>query len=313
MKEDTSPHRAQTENTSESNTTQSSYTPEKRSSCEKQPISRDIYKPKEEIREIPEIGELPELPEEQRYKFPKSRKKYMPETKIEACRYARTYKAKEAGAKFGIPPYTIKHWLSLYNKFGNSAFLAEGEIISIKEGPMTPIYNPKPQNPQNPGEFVEGSVVEVASDEEGEGGQDGWKNLNLVSPSFRLWSAKEGARKGVTLTANSIGVPDSTVRRWVSAYRAKGEEAHIFKANVKRYKGPRTLRNTFSYEFKQEMVSRAGNGESSSKVAYENGISPDTITKWKRTMSLENSVDEGSYRGRIESIKPNNEEPICIE
>ena len=63
----------------------------------------------------------------------------------------------------------------------------------------------------------------------------GWEKVNLISPTLRLWAAKEGAKNGCRLTAQEIGVNPSTIRAWVTAYQTMGEEAHIFKTNVNRY------------------------------------------------------------------------------
>ena len=112
----------------------------------------------------------------------------------------------------------------------------------------------------------------------------GYEKVNLISPSLRLWAAKDSIKNGARQTAATIGVNHSTVRQWVSAYRAVGDKAHIFQTHDK----PHCLSENslagfsrFTTEAKFEIIDRAMK-ENSTKVAYEYGIAPKTILKWKR-------------------------------
>ena len=118
----------------------------------------------------------------------------------------------------------------------------------------------------------------------------GFEKVTLISPTLRLWAAKEGIKNGVIQTALLIGVNRSTVQRWVAAYKSMGEEAHIFKTTVKYYsgeenKGSRNGITKFTAEFKNKVCTRAMK-ESANKVAFQYGISPDTITKWKKKLNF---------------------------
>ena len=80
------------------------------------------------------------------------------------------------------------------------------------------------------------------------------------------------------------------MRRWVSAYRIMGEEAHIFKVIQKRYSGADNRGGNkgvskFSIKNKMDIIDRCGGSKGMCEVAYECGISPDTIGKWKRELN----------------------------
>ena len=117
----------------------------------------------------------------------------------------------------------------------------------------------------------------------------GWEKVNLISPSLRLWAAQEGINKGSRKTAELVGVSEESVHRWMAAYRTMGKEAHLFKTNVKRYCGAvnqgrgRGI-NIYSVEAKKEIIDKALI-DGRTKVAYEHGISPNTITQWKNRLN----------------------------
>ena len=118
---------------------------------------------------------------------------------------------------------------------------------------------------------------------------ESWQKINLVSPSLRLWAAKEAIEKGCKYTAAQVGVKRDTVKNWVIAYRTMGTEAHIFKTNVKHYSGSDNAGRghgvcIYSNEFKKAIIDKSL-VEGRVKVAYENGISPDTISTWKTKLN----------------------------
>ena len=134
---------------------------------------------------------------------------------------------------------------------------------------------------------------------------EGWEKVNLISPSLRLWAAKEGIKNGCQKTAISVGVSNNTLQRWISAYKTMGDEAHIFKTNYKRYSGVFNGGRgkgveIYSEHDKKEIIDKALKVNNRTRVAYRLGISPGTITQWMKKLNYppkkylySNELDEG--------------------
>ena len=125
---------------------------------------------------------------------------------------------------------------------------------------------------------------------------EGWEKVNLISPSLRLWAAQEGMKKGCNSTAALVGVSNETLKKWMMAYQYMGKEAHIFKTNVKYYSGPDNAGRgegvvLFSLQFKKDIIDKSL-VQGRCKVAFENGISPDTISRWKSKLKYPNKQSE---------------------
>ena len=126
-----------------------------------------------------------------------------------------------------------------------------------------------------------------------------WEKINLISPSLRLWAAKRALTTGRRETANTVGVNISTLNRWVFAYKTMGSRAHLFLCNRKRYSGADNQGDrkgvcVYSTMFKKDIIDKAMR-ETTFKVAYEAGISPDTITKWKKKLNYGGKEIDGIY------------------
>ena len=109
-------------------------------------------------------------------------------------------------------------------------------------------------------------------------------------PELRLRGALIALRTGTTATAKSMGISTSTVQRWVTAYKARGRDAHIFKDGpCLRYEDPLLNKGkwegiqNFTVLQKMEILEGgAAREKSNATLAYEMGFSPDTIGKWRR-------------------------------
>ena len=263
--------------------------------------------------------------EARRKGIPLTREKYSPETKIIVARFAKNHIARLAADKYGIPVGTIRRWLSRFNRLGRAAF-GDIESVDIGSGDLSNKlkYEKLKSEKSNAPEYIKSECVKYEKSKSYKSENmatsseissvtkshirlntnnsklpkvEGWEKVNLISPSLRLWSAKEGMKNGCKKTAASIGVADSTLQRWMSAYRTKGEEAHIFKTNVKYYSGSDNKGRgsgvcIFSLQYKKDIIDRAVK-ENNSKVAFEVGISPDTITKWKKKLNYPIVKEEG--------------------
>ena len=111
---------------------------------------------------------------------------------------------------------------------------------------------------------------------------------NLISPPLRLWSAKDAMKNGCKMTATTLGISCATVRRWLAIYQTHGDSANIFQLGhldaIPVLDGGKK-NPKFSLEAKREVTERAKR-ENPVQVAYEYGIHPDTITKWRRKINL---------------------------
>ena len=270
------------------------------------------------------------------------REKYSPETKIIVAKYAKNHISKLAADRYSIPVGTIRRWLSLYNRLGNSAFYEQKEVLpdlyngvkqEYDECSMTPRSIPKLDGETSSSYRAEAEEIHKRREQErklDEGFEtddffqtddisnsaqnitkthirlntadsklpdvEGWEKVNLISPSLRLWAAQEGIKAGKRETAAKVGVNISTLNRWMFAYKTMGEEAHLFKQNRRYYSGAENGGQRkgvciYSTEFKKQIIDRALK-ESGYKVAYEIGISPDTITKWKKKLSYPRVVGD---------------------
>ena len=112
-----------------------------------------------------------------------------------------------------------------------------------------------------------------------------------ISPYRRLWIAREAIEKGCKVTASAMGLSRSAISRWVCAYRIKGSQAHIFKINCNRWREDHEVKNDkgrwackFSIQEKQRIIEEVERGKSNVQVAFECGLSPDTIGKWRKEL-----------------------------
>ena len=276
---------------------------------------------------------------EQQFMTRRSCKYYSPETKIEAVKFAKNNLPKDAAFKYKIPLRTIRRWIQEYKIGGKTAFYEFANDVPLKinkqivddgniyeEGITTGnasignIREIKDESVLNSGH--KNNISRNIEDRETEEAPisltdkhlrlnpthnklpevEGWEKVSLISPSLRLWAAQESLKQGCQKIAISIGVSDVTVQRWVAAYKTLGEEAHIFKINVKRYSG--SVNNgrgrgveLFNDKDKKEIIDRVLR-EGRTKVALLLGISPNTITHWRKKLNyppkeVEYEVEEG--------------------
>ena len=115
-------------------------------------------------------------------------------------------------------------------------------------------------------------------------GIEGYKKLNFISPQFRLYAVKQGNAHGAKKAADAVGINESTMRRWMRAYKACGEDSHIFHVHVKRYVGGDNQGHgvvAYDMQQKDEIMDKAAKGDLV-EVAYTLGLCPDTIAKWRK-------------------------------
>ena len=240
--------------------------------------------------------------------------KYSKDTKYKVARFAKKYRVQLAEEKYNIPKSTVQRWVELFNKNGPGAFFKKGERIpDIKREEDPQITEEYPQiPPKKQSKHIK--YTEIEDEEDDQMADDllethinldindaklpnleGWKKMSLISPSLRLWAAKEGIKVGENKksVSDKIGVNISTLNKWILAYKTMGREAHLFKYNRKLYTGSdnggRVGVTRFSIQFKKDAIDRALK-EGTLKVGFQLGISPDTICKWKKILSYPKPV-----------------------
>ena len=128
-----------------------------------------------------------------------------------------------------------------------------------------------------------------------------------ISPAFRLSKAIEATKYGTREISDKIGVSQSTVRRWMTAYRTVGEYAHIFQEQPKNGGSANTTMNNknsmntsrknyfykYSEEEKQEILDQVEVfGKNMLQVAFECGLGSNTIAQWRRAFKEEKEIKE---------------------
>ena len=118
------------------------------------------------------------------------------------------------------------------------------------------------------------------------------EKINFIFPALRLSSVQDALKNGTRQVAKKMGINPSTLRRWVTAYKAMGEKAHIFRVTQTKYRGEKSDdSNTnnigkngiskFSEEEKKGIIDRSINNKGGED---ECSICPVTIEKWKKEL-----------------------------
>ena len=239
-------------------------------------------------------------------------RRYTKQMKIEVVKAAKEKQARRVAEENGIPEGTVKRWVAEYNKQGESAFdpppipqlcipsnWSDTDLKPSMRGNTStaPVPTPMPQS-------TEGGGCKLPTNLEG------YKKLNFISPQFRLYAVKQGLLHGINEASNSVGISASCLRRWIGAYKACGEDSHIFHVHVKRYcgefnKGKGVI--AFTLEQKKDILAKALRGNFT-EVAYSLGMSPDTIGKWRKQLMPRVKKEEGesllaTSAGEVEVIK----------
>ena len=93
-----------------------------------------------------------------------------------------------------------------------------------------------------------------------------------ISPSFRLFAARQATKVGVERTASTLQISACDLRKWVEAYRVVGADAYIFN---------NWLNKKFNNQLDKKKVALETLKESSLLVRHKYGVELSTLKRWR--------------------------------
>ena len=188
--------------------------------------------------------------------------------------------------KYGIPVSEIYKWKNLYFIYekGDWREPSEEEILKLERDDYAQyLFNKNTTQREMP---VESSVAPSPSYiliTENKKCKRNNPGLAQLPSHMRLLAAKDAVKNGIKRVSNKIGVGKATLTRWVSAYKAFGEEDTMFKEAGDHKIGKGIKGPEFTREQKIKIL-QEGMQDSFAVAAYKNGVCAGRLTKWRKEL-----------------------------